>query len=83
MANKKRVKSAAEKETDRLRSQRYRDEHSKDPEYRAKGAKKARENRAAAGPLIYSPATKARKAANLVAWRKRKKEEKCDHLTLR
>ena len=43
MANKKCVKSAAEKESDRLRSQRYRDEHSKDPEYWAKRAvKKAR-----------------------------------------
>ena len=29
MANKKCVKSAAEKESDRLRSQRYRDEHYK------------------------------------------------------
>ena len=41
MANKKCVKSAAEKESDRLRSQRYPDEHSKDPEYRVKRAKKA------------------------------------------
>ena len=39
--NKKCVKSAAEKESDRLRSQRYPDEHSKDPEYRVKRAKKA------------------------------------------
>ena len=77
MENKKRVKLPAEKESDRLRSQRYRDEHSTDPEYQAKRANKARENRAAAGPLIYSPATKARKAANLVAWRKRKREETC------
>ena len=43
IANKKCVKSAAEKEADRLRSKRYRDEHSKDPEYWAKRAiKKAR-----------------------------------------
>ena len=43
MANKKCVKSAAGKVSDRPRSQRYRDEHSKDPEYWAKRAiKKAR-----------------------------------------
>ena len=43
MANKKCVKSAAGKESDRPRSQRCRDEHYKDPEYWAKRAiKKAR-----------------------------------------
>ena len=40
MANKTCVKSAAEKESDRLRSQRYPDEHSKDPEYRSSELRK-------------------------------------------
>ena len=44
MANKKCVKSAAEKGSDRPRSQRYRDEHSKYPEYWAKRAIKKPED---------------------------------------
>ena len=69
----KRVKTAAEKEKDRLRTQRYRDKHSADPEYRAKRAAQAKAYRATKGPAKYSPTTKARKAANLIKWRQRQR----------
>ena len=61
----KRVKTAAEKKKDRLRTQRYRDEHSADREYRTKRAAQAKADRATKGPAKYSPTTKARKAAQL------------------
>ena len=72
----KRLKKAAEKEQDRLRTQRYRDEHSADPEYRAKQAAQAKADRATKGPAKYSPQTKARKAANLIKWRQRQRVTK-------
>ena len=74
----KRVKTAAEKEKDRLRTQRYRDEHSADPEYRTKLAAQAKADRATKGPAKYSPTTKARKAANLIKWRQRQRGGKED-----
>ena len=68
-----RVTSAAEK--DLLRSQRYRDEHSKDPEYRAKRAAQAKADWATKEPAKYAQGPKAQKAANLVKGRQHQRGE--------